>query len=55
MMNRFEIIRGDDAIDREAHHLYLFKHIVRNYTSALAKRATHSPSITDNQKGGTKI
>ena len=35
--------RCDDAWDREAHYRSLFNRIVRNYTSALAKRATHTP------------
>lgn len=49
-MNRFEIIRSDDAFDRKALHLYLFNLIVRNYTSALAKRAHHSPTDTKKRR-----
>ena len=44
-MNEFTIhnMRSDDGFDREAHHRFLLNLITRNYTSALAKRATHTP------------
>ena len=45
-MNLFEITRSDDGFDRKAHHRFLFNLIIRNYTSALAKRAHHSPTDT---------
>ena len=45
-MNRFEIIRSDDWFDSEAHNRFLFNLTIRNYISALSKRAHHSPTDT---------
>ena len=57
-MNLFEIHhRCDDASMRVDKKFLLdaFNRIINDYIEHLAKRAHHSPSNTDNQKGGMKI